>query len=126
VDAATDDSATRALDELSRQLERIIHDLRTASNQAQELLDLRAAGRSWLDIVSNEQRPLIIERITRAIDDLGAVGGSFRREEALALYQENVSITKISQLFGVSRQRVSVLVRPRPEGNDGSHSQSLR
>lgn len=109
-----DDSAWRALEELGRQLEVTIHDLRAAGKRVDELLSLRAAGQSWSDIVSNEERPLIVERITRAIDDLGAVGGRFRREEALALHRENVSINRISQLFGVSRQRASVLVRSRP------------
>jgi hypothetical protein len=110
----TDDSARAALEELGRQLEITIHDLRAAGKRVEELLSLRASGRSWSDIVSHEERPLIVERITRAIDDLGAVGGRFRREEALALHREDVSINRISQLFGVSRQRASVLVRPRP------------
>jgi hypothetical protein len=108
-----DDDAVRALNELSVQLEQTIRELQAAGHRLEELARLRAAGHSWIDIVSNEDRPLIVETITRALDDLGAVGGRFRREEALALQREGISITRISQLFGVSRQRISALVRDR-------------
>jgi hypothetical protein len=113
VEHQDDDAAVRALDDLHSQLERTIAELRAAGERIEQLARLRAAGHSWFDIVSNEERPLVVETITRALDDLGAVGGRFRREEALALQQEDISINRISQLFGVSRQRISALVRHR-------------
>lgn len=109
------DPAMQALEELRGQLARTVGELRTAAERVEQLTRLRAAGRSWFEIVSAEDRPLIVETITHALDDLGAVGGRFRREEALALQREQVSINRISRLFGVSRQRVSALVRERPE-----------
>jgi hypothetical protein len=36
--------------------------------------------------------------------------GRFRREEALALHREGVTITRIGRLFRISRQRASALV----------------
>lgn len=108
-----DDAAMRALDELRTQLERTIDELRAAGKRLDELARLRAGGRSWFDIVSNEDRPLVVERVSRAIDDLGAVGGQFRRAEARALIQEEVSMNRVGSLFGVSRQRISALVRDR-------------
>ena len=81
---------------------------------------MRASGwRSWTgcappgpagEIVQREERPLVVEAVSRALDDLGAVGGRFRREEARALHDEDVSITRIGKLFGVSRQRVSAIL----------------
>lgn len=108
-----EDPAVDALHALGVQLEQTIRDLQAAGERLDQLAQLRAAGRSWFDIVSREERPLIVETITRALDDLGAVGGRFRREEALALQREDVSINRIGRLFGVSRQRISALVSER-------------
>jgi hypothetical protein len=113
-DERNDDEAVHALRDLVDQLERTVAELRSAAERADQLVEQRAAGRSWYEIVSAEQRPLIVETITRALDDLGEVGSRFRREEALALRREQLSITRISELFGVSRQRVSALVQERP------------
>jgi hypothetical protein len=110
-----EDGADQALDELDRQLGRTIEGLQAAAERVRRLQQLRAQGHTWYDIVANADRPLIVEVISCALDDLGAVGGRFRREQALALRREEVTISRIGQLFGVSRQRASVLVRPRPE-----------
>jgi hypothetical protein len=107
------DPAVRALDELSAQIRQSIVQLQAADERLGHLAELRAAGQSWLDIVSNENRPLVVETITRVLEELGEVGSRFRREEALALQRENVSTYRIGQLFGVTRQRISALVRDR-------------
>jgi hypothetical protein len=111
-----EDAAVRALRELVAQLDRTTVELEAAAERAGQLIAARAAGRSWHEIVAAEQRPLIVETITRALEVLGDVGSRFRREEALALRRERLSITRISELFGVSRQRVSALVQERPRG----------
>ena len=96
-----------ALAALGAQLEASIADLESARERVRELQALRARGLGWREIVPLEKRPLIVETVTRALDGLGAVGGRFRREEAVALHAEGESITGIGRLFGVSRQRVS-------------------
>lgn len=101
------DGADEALAALGDQLEASIADLESARERVRELQRLRAAGTGWREIVPGEQRPLIVESVTRALDGLGAVGGRFRREEAVALHAEGETITGIGRLFGVSRQRVS-------------------
>lgn len=114
----TGDPAVQALVELRAGLVRTVADLTAAAERADELVERRAAGASWFDIVSKEEPPLVIETISRALDDLGELGSRFRREEALALQREHVSITRISELFRVSRQRVSTILhgtRPRAE-----------
>jgi hypothetical protein len=117
VDAASTatDPVVIALDELGRRLEITVADLLAALERVDELRQLRAAGAAWADIVAGEERPLIVERITRVLVDLGDVGGRFRRAEAIALQQEGVSLNQIGQMFGVSRQRVSMLVRTRSD-----------
>jgi hypothetical protein len=111
------DGADQALDLLRDQLETTIRDLRRAADRVRELQHMRAAGESWRDIVTIEDRPLVVEYVTSALTDLGAVGGLFRRQQALALRREGVSINRIGQLFGVSRQRASVLVKSHPESD---------
>lgn len=106
-----DDAAVEALTALVGQLDRTRAELGQAVERAHQLVELRNGGHSWLEIVQAEERPLIIERISQALDDLGVAGSRFRREEALALAREDVSITDISKMFGVSRQRVSALVQ---------------
>ena len=113
------DPAVRALGELSAQIRRSIVELQAADERLTHLAELRADGQSWLDIVSNESRPLVVETITHVLENLGETGSRFRREEALALQRENVSTYRIGRLFGVSRQRISALVRGRDSSPGG-------
>jgi hypothetical protein len=120
-----DDGAVRALLALRAGLERTIGELSGAAERADQLIDLRRRGHSWFGIVSTEQAPLIVETLTRALEDLGELGSRFRREEALALQREGVTITRIGRLFRISRQRASALVngiteRPKRSSRPGS------
>jgi hypothetical protein len=110
----TDDATVQALVDLRAKLEQTISELGAAAERADRLIELRRQGTSWYDIVTSEERPLVVETISRALDDLGELGSRFRREEALALQREKVSMTRIGELFRVSRQRVSALLQERP------------
>lgn len=103
--------ADSALADLDAQLAASIEDLRLARERIRQLQAWRTEGRSWREIVPCEERPLIVECVTRALDGLGAVGGRFRREEAVALHAEGETIAGIGRLFGVSRQRVSAYLQ---------------
>jgi hypothetical protein len=107
------DPAVESLELLGEQLDRTLAELQAARERVDQLLELRTAGHTWHEIVAAESRPLVVETVTRALDDLGTVGGRFRRDEAVALQRENVSITRIGKLFGVSRQRVSAILQER-------------
>jgi hypothetical protein len=109
-----DDAAVRALLELRRALDRTVADLGAAAERADDLIAQRRRGRSWFQIVSSEKPPLVIETVTGVLDELGDLGSRFRREEALALQREDISITRIAELFRVTRQRVSALLHTRP------------
>ena len=71
-----DDAAVEALTALVEQLDRTRAELGQAVERAHQLVELRNSGRSWLEIVQTEERPLIIERISQALDDLGAAAGA--------------------------------------------------
>ena len=46
-----------------------------------------------------------------AMASLSAAGHEWRREQASALQGEHISINRIAALFGVTRQRISALLR---------------
>ncbi|OLL71014.1 hypothetical protein Ae168Ps1_5517c [Pseudonocardia sp. Ae168_Ps1] len=110
-DSDSADTADSALAALGAELDASIADLESARQRVLELQELRSRGLGWREIVPQENRPLIVESVTRALDGLGAVGGRFRREEAVALHGEGETIAGIGRLFGVSRQRVSAYLQ---------------
>ena len=71
----------------------------------------RVAGRRYSEIVSAEARPLIVEMLTQSIRELESAGVDVRRHEAESLRREGMTMDAIADLFGVSRQRVSALLR---------------
>jgi hypothetical protein len=109
--------AEAALQELVAEIDRCTAELAVARARAEELLIERRSGHSWTEIVSGESRPLIVERISTVLASLAGAGSAWRREQASALQGENVSINRIAAMFGVTRQRVSALLKdegPRP------------
>jgi hypothetical protein len=78
-----------------------------------QIREQRLAGRAYSDIVSKEHRPLIVELVTQSVRELDRAGVEVRRDEAQALRSEGMTMDGIARLFGVSRQRVSVLLRER-------------
>ena len=109
--AASGDAAERALVELVVEIDRCMDELVQARARAERLLVERRSGRAWLDVVTGEHRPLIVERISTVLAALSTAGHTWRREQAAALHAEQVSISRIAALFGVSRQRISALLR---------------
>jgi hypothetical protein len=105
------DPAGRALDDLISAIDRSVEELQRARTRALSLRDKRQSGRAWLDIVSGEERPLVVERVSTVLSTLARAGHAWRREQASALQSEQVSINRIATLFGVTRQRISALLR---------------
>jgi DNA-directed RNA polymerase sigma subunit (sigma70/sigma32) len=71
----------------------------------------RAAGKPYAEIVPAEERPLIVQLLTESRLALDEVGARVRRTEARMLHEEGVTMERIAALFGVTRQRVSGLLR---------------
>jgi hypothetical protein len=108
-------SADRALESLIDTLDECVGELERARSRASTLRGDRRTGRSWEDIVMAEERPLVVESISTVLAALATTGSIFRREQAAALQGEDVSINRIAALFGVTRQRISALLREREE-----------
>jgi hypothetical protein len=110
-DTPTPDPAATALRRLVSEIDSSIAELTRARTRADTLLTERRAGRAWLELVTTESRPLVVESVSSVLSRLSSAGHEWRREQALALRAESVSINRIAVLFGVSRQRISALVR---------------
>ncbi|MGY1726200.1 hypothetical protein ACI79J_04455 [Geodermatophilus sp. SYSU D01062] len=119
---APGDDAVAALEQLVREIDRCAAQLQDARTCAEQLLSQRRSGDSWLDIVTEESRPLVVERITTVLGALAGAGSTWRRAQARALQAEQVSINRIAAMFGVTRQRISALLRdqPGPADRDGA------
>ena len=107
------DPATQALRELVDELDTGLTELDHARRRAADLLRQRESGDAWLDIVGRETPPLVVEQISTVLGSLSTAGHAWRREQAAALQAEDVSINRIAALFGVTRQRISTLLRER-------------
>jgi hypothetical protein len=105
------DAAEEALLHLLEELTVAEQRLDAARTRAEDLLRTRRTGISWSDIVVGEAPPLIVELLSQVQQDLGTAGSSWRREEAAALHAEGMTMERIAELFGVTRQRVSALLR---------------
>ncbi len=87
--------------ERSRRLQRRARTLRTQLE----------AGGSLASLVEAEEPPRMVELLTTNMTTLETAGAEFRAAEAIALRAEGLTIEAIAALFGVTRQRISALLR---------------
>lgn len=73
----------------------------------------RAEGRTWAEIVPEEGHPLVVELLAANFGRLSTAGSRLRRAQAKALHDEGMTMEQIARAFGVTRQRVSALLRER-------------
>lgn len=103
-----------ALDDLCRAVDRTRERLDAVLARADVLRAERAKGRRYAEIVAAEDRPLLVEVLSQVLDELAASGAAFRRAEARALHADGLSHEAIAEVFGVTRQRVSALLKETP------------
>lgn len=80
-----------------------------------QLRRLRSRGAPYAEIVSSTDGPLIVQLLTESSTALDTCGANVRRAEAHALYAEGLTMEQIAERFGVTRQRISTLLRKTPE-----------
>jgi predicted XRE-type DNA-binding protein len=71
----------------------------------------RQRGAEYSDTVADEDGPLIVQLLTESATALDTCGAMVRRAEAEALHHEGMTMEQIAEHFGVTRQRVSALLR---------------
>lgn len=100
-----------ALDDLVVALKHSVEDTKAMLRRAETLRRARNRGAGYRDVVTAEQRPLIVEMLRDSQDRVVTAGSRFRRAEAKALRAEGLTLDEIARLFGVTRQRVIALLR---------------
>ena len=95
------EEAARANVERSRSLQR----------RAKYMRQRLEAGENLVDLVHREEEPRMVELLTTNMATLETAGAAFRAAEALALRAEGLTIEAIAELFGVTRQRISALLK---------------
>jgi PAS domain S-box-containing protein len=110
--STTGDDVLAALAGVGLVLDGFGDQLDIAKRRAKQLRDGRAEGASYSTLLAESDGPLVLEVLSRLLDAIGDAGSRLRRAEVNALYDEGLSMDKISRLLRVSRQRVSTLLRP--------------
>jgi hypothetical protein len=112
---STGDVTLGALEALSSALDEIGSDQRQLAKRLEELHRQRSSGRSWQEILSEEDPPGTMQLVSRILACLAKASGTLRKELVDSLRREGVSIPAIARLFGVTHQRVSNLLRRQAE-----------
>ncbi len=105
IEEAAGDNAAR-----SRQLQ---HRARVLRRQLQ-------AGADLVALVEAEDSPRMVELISTNMTTLETAGAEFRAAEALALRAHGLTIEAIAGLFGVTRQRISALLKQKAAMRTGA------
>ena len=108
------DDVLDTLEALAEGLQENITRLELALERTARIRELRRSGMTYSEIVEHSERPLIVEILTTNLLALQQLGHRLRGEEARALHAEGLSVNRIAELFGVSRQRVMALLRSAP------------
>ena len=101
----------RALQSLDRALEENIDRAHRMKRRIDELEEACADGRPIKKIVPDEKTPVLVQLLTESAEALQEHGSRVRRTEARTLHAEGLTMEQIARLFGVTRQRVSALLR---------------
>lgn len=86
---------------------------REVQERARSFRERLLAGDRLADLVEDEERPRTVELLTANLATLETAGSELRAAQALALRDEGLTISAIAELFGVTRQRISALLRQR-------------
>jgi Sigma-70, region 4 len=78
-----------------------------------QLRRMRSRGASYAEMVSISEGPLIVQLLTESSKALDTSGAHVRRVEAQGLYDEGMTMEQIAERFGVTRQRVSMVLKAR-------------
>ena len=111
------DPVLEALEGLVRALRNNQARIEATIARAERIREQREEGLSYREIESGVERPLIVELTRDNLAALVEAGSRLRRAEARALHAEGMTMEQIAELFGVTRQRVSALLRSERENS---------
>ena len=121
---AVDDPFGRALQDLEGVLDVNFERLDLIRRRIAEINEQRSDRLSYTEIVEAARAPLLVQLITQSTEILDGLGARVRRAEALALHDEGMTMAEIAEKFGVTRQRVSALLKEaRRDQNRGARKE---
>lgn len=128
VETNQQDDVLVALDRVVVGLQENARRIEAALARIEEIREQRQSGLSYAEIAEGETGPPVVGLITTSLLALDQVGHSLRASGALALRREGVTTARIAQIFGVSRQRITHLLRGAagtPAGADGGEASAV-
>lgn len=106
------DPALEDLEQLATALDEAAVEAKRLAAVARKVLAQRMiAGHTWTELVERGLDGDIVAELRRLLDGVDVVGQRFRRSQAQAFSREGMSDGRIAAVFGVTRQRVSALLR---------------
>jgi hypothetical protein len=109
--AAEESQLDDALAELGAALEAGAADQQAMADRISEVREQHQAGESLSDILEREPRPTLLQLLNRTTSRLVRAGNLVRRSLVASLRREGLTTDQIARLFGVTRQRISRLLR---------------
>lgn len=109
--AANDQAMVRALDDVAEAADETALDQQRLARRARSMTRQSRSGSSWLEILQRERQPGLLVLMTRSARRLHEVSARFRPVFGKALVDEGVSTRQVARMFGVTRQRISAMLR---------------
>jgi hypothetical protein len=106
-----DQAMARVLDDVAEAADETALDQQRLARRARSMSRQRQFGSSWLQILERERQPGLIVLMERSVRRLHEVSGRFRPVLGRALIAEGLSTRQIARMFGVTRQRISAMLR---------------
>jgi len=88
--------------------------------RVEAIREQRRRGVPYTSMEIGSTAPHIMDTVARNQERLGAAAATLRRSLAHTLFAEGMSHADIGRIFGVSRQRVGMLLRNEPEPLEGA------
>ncbi len=117
------DAVLDALDELLEALQENSVRIEQAVRRIETIRKRRQRGDPYREIVEGADEPLLIHLTRENLMRLFQAGSRLRTEEARALHAEGMTMEEIARTFGVTRQRISALLRQSRRRNGGGRAQ---
>jgi hypothetical protein len=114
------DEVLQALSELEVVLRENAEHERVLFQRIGELRLARESGKDWRAILADEDEPGTVQLVSTVLRRQSEASGYLRRSLVVALRAEGQSIPSIANLFGVTHQRVSNLLRRVAQGGTSS------